>query len=634
MDLQANADIDMLQQLQDSFALSTGVSCLTEDFKGKPLTCPSCFSHFCSQMVRKSRVGMDRCLHCDMRGAEDAIRAGKPVIYQCHAGLIDFAAPVMMEGQYIGAIYGGQVLTEPPREEKFYKMALEMGIDPEDYVAAVKKLPVLPERTINAVANTLHLIAQTYSKVVNQKKELMICNHVLVSTNSRLNNILETVSDMVLITDKSQHIVQVNKMAEEITGKTAAELLKKPIGEIIGRDLPYSKKLLKLPAAYNDIKVPIETPRGLIYCLLSSRPITDEQGLVSGNVVILRPIERPVRSIPRVTRSNAPFQMEDIIGESPVIQEIKRVITRIAKGTSSVLLEGESGTGKDVIAQVIHNESPRRYGPFIAVNCGALPKELINSELFGFTEGAFTGAKKGGSPGKFELASGGTIFLDEIGEMPLEQQVVLLRVLQEKTVTRVGGSTLIPVDVRVICATNKQLEDEIALGTFRQDLYYRLNTFSIDIPPLRSRPEDIPILFYHFLEALGSEKKKKFNYIDPEVIQCLQEYSWPGNIRELQNVTERIFAMTESDSITLQDLPPNILNNNPTACCHRAAPLAVPAGRKRNKWRELKAEQEAREIRDLLDEYGGNITQVANKLGISRNTLYRKINQFNLSPQR
>ncbi len=635
MDLQTTVDIDMLQQFQDSFALSTGVSCLAEDIQGNALTCPSYFSDCCLQMVRKSKIGLNRCLNCDMRGAEDAARTGKPVIYQCHAGFVDFAAPIMVEGRYIGAIYGGQVLAEPPQDTKLYKKAVEMGIDPDQYIAAVKKLPVLPESTINAAANTLHLMAQNFSNMIKQKKELKTCSSALLRANNRLNHVLETISDIVLITDESQKIVQVNKKAEEIIGQTVSELVNKPVLEIIGRETPKIKKLLRLHEAYSDLQVPMETKDGRIYCLSSSRPIQDEQGLVAGDVVILRPLEKSGRSTQRTATTQATFQMKDIIGESPEIHEIKRIITRIASGGASILLEGESGTGKEVIAQVIHNESPRRCGPFIAVNCGALPKELINSELFGFTEGAFTGAKKGGSPGKFELASGGTIFLDEIGEMPLEQQVVLLRVLQEKTITRVGGNTLIPVDVRVICASNKQLQDEIARGNFRQDLYYRLNTLSLNIPPLRSRPEDIPVLFNHFLNILGRERGRTFNHIEPDVMECLQQHTWPGNIRELQNAAERIIAMTEGDSIRLQDLPRNLLNNNQAHCVYNAQPpQVVPQARKRNKWRELKAEQEAHKIRALLDEYDGNVTKAALELGISRNTLYRKLNKFDISPLR
>lgn len=632
MDLQTVVDIDMLQQFQDSFALSTGVSCLTEDIQGNALTCPSYFSDCCLQLMRKTKKGLDRCLNCDMRGAEDAARTGKPVIYQCHAGLIDFAAPIMVEGRYIGAIYGGQVLTEPPREDKFYQTAIEIGVDPHQYVAAIKKLPVLPESTINAAANTLHLMAQTYSNMIKQKNELRVCSSALVRTNSRLNHILETMSDIVLITDRAQNIVQVNKMAEQVIGKTASELVDKPLLEIVGRGAPDVKKLIKFQEAYSDLKVPMETREGHIYCMSCSRPIKDDQGLISGNVLILRPIKKT--GSPVQPTANAKYHMQDIIGESLGIKEIKNIITRIARGGSSILLEGESGTGKEIIAQVIHNESPRRQGPFIAVNCGALPKELVNTELFGFMEGAFTGAKKGGSPGKFELASGGTIFLDEIGEMPLEQQTVLLRVLQEKTITRVGGNTLIPVDVRVICATNKQLLNEVARGNFRQDLYYRLSTFSINIPPLRSRPEDIPPLFESFIQTLGRVRSKIIKHIEPEVIESLKQYSWPGNIRELQNVAERIIEMAESDTVTRQDLPRNIPNHETAYDYQPPLPQLPPSGRKRNMWRELKAEQEAVKVRALLDKYGGSVTKAAQEMGISRNSLYRKIKQLNIAPLR
>jgi PAS domain S-box len=632
MDLQTVVDIDMLQQFQDSFALSTGVSCLAEDIQGNALTCPSYFSDCCLQIIRKTKKGLDRCLNCDMRGAEDAARTGKPVIYQCHAGLIDFAAPIMIEGRYVGAIYGGQVLNEPPREDTCYQTAVDMGVDPNQYIAAIKRLPVLPESTINAAANTLHLMAQTYSSMIKQKKEFRACSSALVRTNSRLNHILETMSDIVLITDRSQNIIQVNKMAEQVIGKTASELVDKPLLEFVGRGAPDIRKLIKFQQAYNDLRVPMETREGHIYCMSSSRPIKDEQGLISGNVLILRPIKKT--GSPVQPAASAKYRIQDIIGESPGIQEIKKMIARIARGGSSILLEGESGTGKEIIAQAIHSESPRRQGPFIAVNCGALPKELVNTELFGFTEGAFTGAKKGGSPGKFELASGGTIFLDEIGEMPLEQQTVLLRVLQEKTITRVGGNTLIPIDVRVICATNKQLLDEIARGNFRQDLYYRLNTLSINIPPLRSRPEDISLLFESFLHTLGRERGKQIKHIEPEVIECLKQYNWPGNIRELQNVAERIIEMAESDTVTRQDLPRNIPNHHPVYDYEPPISQVPPLGRKRNMWRELKAEQEAVKIRALLDKYGGSVTKTARELGISRNSLYRKIKQLNISPLR
>ena len=218
------------------------------------------------------------------------------------------------------------------------------------------------------------------------------------------------------------------------------------------------------------------------------------------------------------------------------MKETIEVARMAARSSSNVLIEGESGTGKELFAQAIHNASKRSAGPFVAVNCGAIPRELIASELFGYSEGAFTGAKKGGNPGKFELADGGTLFLDEIGDMPLEQQVALLRVIQEKSVSRIGSNQVIPVDVRIICATNKNLLELMQTGRFRQDLYYRLNVINLRILPLRERKEDIPVLFQHFLQQMNQEGNQ---LSQQDVIEHLLSYDWPGNVRELQNVVER-----------------------------------------------------------------------------------------------
>lgn len=630
MDLTTVVDVDTLQQFQDNFALSAGISCLTEDFQGNAITCPSLFSDCCSLMVRKSKIGYNRCLNCDMRGAEDASRTGKPAVYQCHAGLIDFAAPLVVEGRHIGAIYGGQVLAEHPREDKFHKIAVEMGLDPDEYVEAVKRLPVLPEKTINAAAKTLHLVAANVSVLARQKRELEVKKRQLLQTNEFLNKVFTGMSDMVLVADKAQRIVRMNRVAEEMIGKKAEELINKPIWEVIRDGDPGLEKMLNLKKEYSDIEILLNTGEGCINCLSSSRLLKDEQGRLSGGIFIIHPLEKK-RSFRRIRTASVPFQMEDFIGESPQIEEIKRNVLRMANSMSTVLLEGESGTGKEVVAQAIHNESSRRYGPFIAVNCGAIPGELINSELFGYTEGAFTGARKGGSPGKFELASGGTIFLDEIGDMPLEQQVVLLRVLQDKEVTRVGGRMVIPLDVRVICATNKPLQNEIIKGNFRQDLYYRLNVLSMYIPPLRSRPQDIPLLFHHFLDAMSSRENRSFKHVESGFMECLQGYGWPGNIRELQNVTERVFHLAAGDTLSVRDLPPEIVSRSKDLrSLENSAPNDGRAAQKRNIWRELKAEQEAQKIKNLLDENGGNVSQVAKIMGISRNSLYRKINRYDI----
>jgi transcriptional regulator with PAS, ATPase and Fis domain len=222
------------------------------------------------------------------------------------------------------------------------------------------------------------------------------------------------------------------------------------------------------------------------------------------------------------------------------MRETVEVARMAARSSSNVLIEGESGTGKELFAQAIHNASRRSAGAFVAVNCGAIPRELIASELFGYSEGAFTGAKKGGNPGKFELADGGTLFLDEIGDMPLEQQVALLRVIQDKSISRIGSNQVIPVDVRIICATNKNLLELMQTGRFRQDLYYRLNVINLRILPLRERKEDIPLLFEHFLQQMNQDCR---SIIPNDFTERLLSYDWPGNVRELQNTVERIIHL-------------------------------------------------------------------------------------------
>lgn len=222
-----------------------------------------------------------------------------------------------------------------------------------------------------------------------------------------------------------------------------------------------------------------------------------------------------------------------------------------ASSVSTVLLNGESGTGKELFAQAIHNASSRRRGPFIAINCGALPRDLIESELFGYDEGAFTGARKGGQLGKFEFANGGTIFLDEIGDMPLETQVKLLRVLQERQITRLGGHKAIPVDIRVIAATNRNLEQLVEQGNFRSDLFYRLNVMSITIPPLRERAEDTVLLTQNMLRKISKKLNKKIVRISTGFFQSIRNYSWPGNVRQLENVLERCINLVDDGVLRL-----------------------------------------------------------------------------------
>jgi transcriptional regulator with PAS, ATPase and Fis domain len=308
-----------------------------------------------------------------------------------------------------------------------------------------------------------------------------------------------------------------------------------------------------------------------------------------------------------------------------------------AANMSNVLLQGESGTGKEVFAQAIHNASDRRNDPFVALNCAALPRELVGSELFGYEEGAFTGAKRGGRPGKFELASGGTLLLDEIGDMPLDQQGSLLRAIQEKAVVRIGGDRLIKVDVRIIAATNQDLLGLVEQGRFRRDLYYRLNVIQITVPPLRERRQDIELLFRYFLDDMAAEAGTSVKGLDPEVTRCLIRYNWPGNIRELQNVVERLVLIARDGQIVPEHLPPEVLFGSKE---HRSegwewGPRSVlsvsPDLSNRETRKRHLIDREKEDIMQALDTHGGNVAKTAQALGISRNTLYRKMKSYQIS---
>jgi nitrogen regulation protein NR(I) len=327
-----------------------------------------------------------------------------------------------------------------------------------------------------------------------------------------------------------------------------------------------------------------------------------------------------------------------LVGRSPALQQVFGVIEKVADTPSTVLISGESGTGKELIARALHANSSRRERPFIKINCAAIPKTLMESELFGYEKGAFTGAV-GSKPGRFELADGGTLFLDEIGEIPVEMQVKLLRVLQESEFERVGGIKTIKVDVRLVTATNRDLLREVQAGNFREDLFYRLNVVPIHLPPLRERAGDIPQLVEHFLTKFNERLKKKIAGVDDEALTRLTAHAWPGNIRELENVLERTVLFCEGPTIRARDLPPELsgLARAPEAATARAPdgearPAAVDG--RASSLKEIVRHETERLERELivraLDETGGNVTQAARKLKISRKSLQNKMKEFGL----
>lgn len=319
-------------------------------------------------------------------------------------------------------------------------------------------------------------------------------------------------------------------------------------------------------------------------------------------------------------KSRAACSFDKIIGENNQFIEIKKAGAKAARTSFPVLLTGETGTGKEVFARAIHNGSDRKEKPMISINCAAIPGELLESELFGYEEGAFTGAKKGGKKGKFQLADKGTLFLDEIGDMPLGMQAKLLRVLQEKEVETVGGSKPVPVDVRIVAATRRNLQEMIELGEFREDLFYRLNVINIEMIPLRRRHEDILILASFFLSKLNADYKTAIS-LSKEVRECFQSYQWPGNIRELDNVIKSAYAACEDFVIQLSDLPSKMVSRHQleTAGKHQGKMLT-----------QMMESYEKEIITEAMKRNGWNAQLAAEEMGIHKSALYKKLSKYEI----
>ena len=368
----------------------------------------------------------------------------------------------------------------------------------------------------------------------------------------QLRTILHFTSDSIIATDLDGYITEYNEASERNFGLKKREVLGENIREIFP-EIQIQEIIERKEAVTNELV----TIRHIPY-VISKYGIYSDEGKLAGIVIFSQKYlelenQRNQLKSKLIPRGHvAKYNMDSILGSSKAVQDLKKIAVKMARSSSTVLITGESGTGKEVFAQAIHNDSCRRKAPFIAVNCSALAASLLESELFGYEEGAFTGAKKGGKLGLFEMADKGTIFLDEIGEMPYELQAKLLRVLMERQVMRIGGVNVIKVDVRVIAATNKNLLRLVEEGQFREDLYYRINVLPLPLPPLRDRKEDIPLLVRAFLQDLGGEKQ-----VTPKILKVLRDYSWPGNIRELHNCIEYMYQLSD-EKILLEDVPEHI----------------------------------------------------------------------------
>ncbi len=349
-----------------------------------------------------------------------------------------------------------------------------------------------------------------------------------------------------------------------------------------------------------------------------TKPFASDRLLVTVNNALMNSsLKKEVDELKRELKDK--YQFKNIIGQSGPMQEVFRAMEKVVDSNVTVLITGESGTGKELIARAIHYHNKKRSDyPFVAVNCSALPETLLESELFGHEKGSFTGAT-GRRVGKFEQADGGTIFLDEIGLMTPATQAKVLRVLQEREFERVGGNELVRVDTRVISATNKDLEEAVKKGEFREDLFYRISVFPIHLPPLRERKEDIPLLAAHFLNKYAQVEGKELETISPEALELLMAYHWPGNVRELENAIERAVVLANPPEITAKDLPASVRS--------LGEKKIYESDNKLSSWIE-KLEEEA--LRQALLECEGNISQTAKKLGIGRATIYRKAKKYGL----
>ena len=484
-----------------------------------------------------------------------------------------------------------------------------------------------------AVFNGLNKVENCH---LYREKQLRVEQQALRNVHEELTTVFDTMSDGVIVINKEARVSQFNPAAQQIISYTDKALIGVHVIDLFSGKAPKTLRLLQTGEPFYDREILLDGGRGKIHATASGIPIYNADKEVTGAAIILRPIAQVQRLVNSFTGAQASFTFKSILGENRQLKKSVKLAMMAATNNSTVLLQAESGTGKEIFAQAIHNQSLRSSGPFVAINCAALPRELVGSELFGYVEGAFTGARRGGRPGKFELANNGTLLLDEIGDMPLEQQAVLLRAIQEKAILRVGGDTPINVDVRIIAATNQDLLKMVEQGRFRPDLYYRLNVVRIWIPSLRERRDDIRMLFNYFLREMSPKFNKYVTGIDPGVIECLENYDWPGNIRELQNVVERILLVIEDDHITTDYLPREIVN------------AAISHPRDRWEWRpdsddsdprsplnrdtrkQYALEQEKEKIIKALDLHAGNVSRTSVELGISRNTLYRKMKKFEI----
>ena len=473
----------------------------------------------------------------------------------------------------------------------------------------------LPEGALGIIQSVAKIISLGYKSEKNNKE---------LNLRYKLQNaIVNSITDGLLIVDRNGYLEYINQIGAEILGIDRETSIGRHVSELVDFK-PVVLDVLKTGEGYVDKEFILSGKSGVkTHFIKTAVPIKDENGNIVNVVDTFRKIKRVKKLINEMTGAYANFKFDDIVGANSCLLECVKLAKIAANSMSNVLIEGESGTGKELIAHSIHNYSDRRNQPFVTINCGAIPRELLESEFFGYEAGSFTGASSKGRTGKFELADGGTIFLDEIGEMPLDMQVKLLRVLQDKKITRIGGHSVFDVDVKIIAATNRDLLKMCEKGLFRKDLYYRINVLYVKIPPLRERKSDIPLLVEHFLKKYSYRLNKNVTAISPDALNYILEYDWPGNVRELENVLERAINICERDIVTLKELESSILQP-----CNA---ISIETGKNKNDCDIIPLEiLEQRAIVQALIATNGNISQTAKLLKVTRNTIYNKLKKHEI----
>ncbi|WP_018305174.1 sigma-54-dependent Fis family transcriptional regulator [Desulfitobacterium hafniense] len=460
---------------------------------------------------------------------------------------------------------------------------------------------------------------------IKTQLNLKLSNSLFKSTNTALQTAIKMMTEGMVIVSREGLIQHINSPAAQIFNCNTNEAIGRNIMEFLVKNDALAEALRQLKMIHN-IEVEVLNDYGTQGYTFSIQPLPADSSGSSGGVVKIVDTEKAKNMVSSSSGAKLDFDFQSIKGASTKMLRTKSLAQRFARSPANILLIGESGTGKELFAQAIHNEY-RPSGPFIVLNCAAIPKNLIESELFGYDSGAFTGAKKNGSPGKIELAEGGTLFLDEIGDMPIEIQAVLLRVLENKQVMRIGGSKYRAVDFRMVAATNKDLATLVQSGQFRQDLYYRLSVLRVDIPPLRQRDSDVLSLAEFFIQKYNW--RSKLPKLSHETKIKLMEYTWPGNVRQLENAIIYALNVSEDELILPEHLPDEIIHNknHPSSLSLNPIELSKENNLNEAELRDVVSLKEAEKIvvQNALAKSGNNICIAAELLGLSKSTLYRKL---------